>query len=41
MMKFLSVTKKMASDDESRESRLQILGAFDNLKNDLDDEVSE
>jgi hypothetical protein len=41
MLQFLSTTKKSGSDDENKEVRFKVLAAFDKLKNDIDDEVSE
>ena len=42
MLQYLSTTKKAAIvEDENKEARFSILSAFDKLKNDLDDEVSE
>ena len=41
MLQYLSTTKKASTEEDNKEAKFQILTAFDKLKNDIDDEVSE
>lgn len=41
MISFLSSNRKSSNNEDDKEPRFSIIGAFDKMKNDMDEEVSE